>query len=148
MDTWEMSPDAFGRLTVSASDDPSLIDQHFEITSPRTTLGRKADNDIIFPKDSPVSRHHAVIEERNGGLFLSEVEEIDETGRAKRPTYGTFINENEVSGRSILLQNGDEIRLGKRVRLKFEASARVRLGDEKTTDGFMTSSDLTETQEI
>ena len=137
MDSWEMSSDALGMLTVSSSDDSSMLDQRFEITKRRTTLGRKADNDIIFPKDSPVSRHHATIEERSGGLFLSEVEEMDEKiGKPKRPTYGTFVNDNEVGGQEILLQNGDEIRLGKRVKLKFEASARIRAGDEKTYDGF------------
>jgi predicted component of type VI protein secretion system len=142
MDSWEMSPDALAMLTVIASDDPAMLGQRFEITQRRTTLGRKADNDIIFPKDSPVSRHHAVIEERGGGLFLREVEEMDEkTGRPKRPTYGTFVNETDVNGQEILLQHGDEIRLGKRVKLKFEASARLRAGDEKTYDGFTLSSD-------
>jgi VWFA-related protein len=137
MDSWEMSSDALGMLTVSSSDDSSMIDQRFEITKRRTTLGRKADNDIIFPKDSPVSRHHAMIEEKGGGLFLSEVEEMDEKiGKPKRPTFGTFVNDREVDGQEILLQNGDEVRLGKRVKLKFEASARIRAGDEKTYDGF------------
>ena len=149
MDSWEMNPDALGMLTVTASDDPSLLGQRFEITNRRTTLGRKADNDIIFPKDSPVSRHHAVIEEKNGGLFLSEVEETDEkTGAPKRPTYGTFINEKEVGAQSILLQNGDEVRLGKRVRLKYEAGTKTRLGDEKTFDDFAASGDTSETVEM
>ncbi len=137
MDAWEMSPDALAMLTVTASDDPAMIGQRFEITQRRVTLGRKADNDIIFPKDSPVSRHHAVIEERNGGLFLREVEETDEkTGALKRPTYGTFVDDREAAGGEVLLENGSEIRLGKRVRLKFEAGARLRAGDEQTVDGF------------
>ena len=149
MDSWEMNPDALGMLTVGASDDPSMLGQRFEITNRRTTLGRKADNDIIFPKDSPVSRHHALVEEKNGGLFLSEVEETDDkTGRPKRPTYGTFVNENEVGAQSILLQNGDEVRLGKRVKLKFEAGRLIRAGDEKTFDGFTASSDTMETREM
>lgn len=142
MDSFEMSPDALGRLTVTASDDPSMPGQRFEITNQRTTLGRKADNDIIFPKDSPVSRHHAMIEEKNGVLFLGEVQDVDEkTGAPKRPTYGTFVNENEVSGQSILLQNGDEIRLGKRVKLKFEVGEKLRLGEEKMFDAFDSSGD-------
>lgn len=142
MDSWEMSSDALGMLTVSSSDDSSMIDQRFEITKRRTTLGRKADNDIIFPKDSPVSRHHAMIEEKGGGLFLSEVEEMDEKiGKPKRPTFGTFVNDQEVDGQEVLLQNGDEIRLGKRVKLKFEASARIRAGDEKTYDGFTSTAE-------
>lgn len=148
MDSWEMSPDALGMLTVTASDDSTMIGQRFEITKRRTTLGRKADNDIIFPKDSPTSRHHALIEERGGGLFLSEVEETDEkTGQSKRPTFGTFVNDNDVNGQEILLQNGDEIGLGKRVKLKFEASARISAGDEKTYDGFTGADDTMDTRQ-
>ncbi|MBE7536714.1 MAG: VWA domain-containing protein [Anaerolineales bacterium] len=149
MDDWEMSSDALGMLTVSSSDDSSMLDQRFEITKRRTTLGRKADNDIIFPKDSPVSRHHVVIEERDGGLFLSEVEEMDEKiGKLKRPTFGTFVNDREVDGQEVLLQNGDEIRLGKRVKLKFEASAHTLAGDEKTHDGSTSSDDTMDTRQV
>lgn len=148
MDAFDMSPDAFGRLTVTASDDASMLGQHFEITSPRTTLGRKADNDVIFPKDTPVSRHHAVIEARSGDLLLSEVSDFDEkTGQPKRPTYGTFVNEREVGGRVVPLQDGDEIRLGKRVRLKFEMGANLRLGNETTVDGLDSPGDWEKTME-
>lgn len=144
MDAFEMSPDALGRLTVLASDDPDMIGRSFDILNSRTTLGRKADNDIIFLKDTPVSRHHAVIEERRGGLFLREAEETDEkTGLPKLPTYGTFVNESDIRGGETLLQNGDEIRLGKRVKLKFELGARLRAGEEPTMDGFG-DSDATE----
>lgn len=139
MDSWEMPSDAYGRLIVLASDDSAMINQHFDITHSRTALGRKADNDIIFPKDSPVSRHHAVIEERNGGLFLEEVEDD-----GKLPTYNTFVNERDVRGDAILLQSGDEIRLGKRVRLRFEAGTRIQSGDDVTHDGF--SEDTMDTQ--
>ena len=58
-----------------------------------------------------------------------------------------YVNETEVGAQEILLQNGDEIRLGKRVKLKFEASARIRAGDEKTFDGFTASGDTMETRE-
>lgn len=132
MDSFEVPSDALGRLRVTASDDMTMINQHFDITSRRTTLGRKADNDIIFPKDTPVSRHHAVIEERNGGLFLTELVDPDSN---KRPTYGTFVNDREVGSQSILLQSGDEIRLGKRVIMKFEAG-KSSTGNEQTFDGF------------
>lgn len=141
MDAWEMSPEALAMLTVTASDDPSMIGQRFELIHSRTTLGRKADNDIIFPKDSPVSRHHAVIEERGGGLFLSQVVEVDDAGKSKSPTYGTFVNESGIGDQQVLLQNSDEIRLGKRVKMKFELSARLRMGEEKTFDGFETIED-------
>jgi len=131
-----MPSDAYGRLTVLASDDESMVNQHFNIISERTTLGRKADNDIVFLKDSPVSRHHAMIEVRNGGLFLMEMTEQDEKVGEKPPTYGTFVNENKIGREGVALQNGDEIRLGKRVRLRFEAGEKIRLGDDVTMDSF------------
>jgi Ca-activated chloride channel family protein len=136
VDSWEMPSDAYGRLTVLASDDESMVNQHFDIISERTTLGRKADNDIVFLKDSPVSRHHAMIEVRNGGLFLMEMTEQDEKVGEKPPTYGTFVNENKIGREGVTLQNGDEIRLGKRVRLRFEAGEKIRLGDDVTMDSF------------
>jgi len=135
VDSWEISPDALGMLIVTGSDDATLIGQRFELTRSKTTLGRSADNDINFPKDSPVSRRHAVIEEKKGGLFLQQVEATDSSGQAKLPTYGTFINEIAMEEDPVLLQTGDEIRLGKRVRLKFEAGSRVSGGEELTYDG-------------
>lgn len=137
-DSWEPSPDALGMLTVIQSDDPAMVGQRFEVLKSPTTLGRSADNDINFPKDSPVSRHHATIEEKKGGLFLSQVGSVDSSGQTKLPTYGTFVNEIETGTDPVLLQSGDEIRLGKRVRLRFEASARISSSEEKTYDGLET----------
>ncbi len=137
VDSWEMPSDAYGRLTVLASDDESMVNQHFDLINEHTSLGRKADNDIVFLKDSPVSRHHAVIEERNGGLFLKETMDRDDSGKDKRPVYGTYVNDDKVGDEGVLLRNGDEIRLGKRVRLKFEAGERTQLGDEATYDSFI-----------
>jgi hypothetical protein len=142
IDTFEIPSDALGRLTVTGSDDKTMMSQHFDLINRRTTLGRKADNDIVFPEDKPVSRHHALIEERNGGLFLTEVEDVE---TSKRPVYGTFVNEREVGSESILLQNGDEIRLGKRLVLKFEAG-KTSSGDGITYDGL--SGDTMDTQTV
>jgi VWFA-related protein len=136
IDAWEISPDAFGMLSITGSDDASMIGHRFEIMKPLTTLGRSADNEIPFPKDSPVSRHHAQIEARGGGLWISEVESTDKSGNPKRPTYGTFINENPISTTSVLLKSGDEIRLGKRVRLRFEAGQKLMSGSSETMDSF------------
>jgi len=138
IDDWEISSDALGMLTVVASDDSTLIGQRFEITQATTTLGRRADNDINFPKDTPVSRQHAVIEEKKGGLSLGQVESTDKDGNPKWPKYGTFINELEMGADPYLLKTGDEIRLGKRVRLKFEAGQIASEGEEITYDGLET----------
>lgn len=114
------SENALAVLVVLQSDDAAMIHRRIEITKSTTTLGRKSDNEIAFIHDSPVSRHHAVIEERQGRLYLSEVLGLDEQGHPKRPAYGTFVNGTQVQ-EEVLLRDGDEIQLGKRVRLRFEA---------------------------
>jgi VWFA-related protein len=142
-DGWEPSADALGMLIVTASDDASMIGHRFEITKSQTTLGRSADNDINFPKDSPVSRHHAQLNERSGGIYLSEMRGADN----KAPTYGTFLNESQLGEDPVLLQTGDEIRLGKRVRLKFESAGRIAGAEGVTYDGLVTSDDDDRTRE-
>jgi len=146
IDDWEPSVNALGMLTVVNSDDPALIGQHFEITKSVTTLGRSADNDILFPKDSPVSRYHAKIDERGGGLFLSEVESTGKDGSLKTPTFGTFLNDEALTD-PILLESNDEIRIGKRVRLRFEAAGVTTKSEEMTYDGFMPEEDVEEDDE-
>ncbi len=133
LDAFTPSENALGVLVVLQSDDPSLIHQRFEISKTVTYLGRKAVNDIIFPADSTVSRQHAVIEERNRRLYLSEVITMDEHGRPKAPTYGTFVN-GEPLKETRLLRDGDEIQLGKRLRLRFEAVHPLPGEDDKTLD--------------
>lgn len=132
-DSFTPSSDALGVLVVLQSDDPAMVGQRFEITRHSTSLGRKADNDLIFAKDSPVSRHHATIDERGGGLFLSEVWATDD-GSAKRPAYGTFVNDLQIED-SVRLKNGDQIRLGKRLRLRFEGIGGESM-DDHTIDQF------------
>jgi pSer/pThr/pTyr-binding forkhead associated (FHA) protein len=97
-------------------------------------LGRKADNEVIFAKDSPVSRHHAVIEARAGQMFLAEILAEDEhTGQPKRPAYGTFVNGVQVQ-EQVRLKDGDEITLGKRLRMRFEALQIPSTGADRTLD--------------
>jgi len=62
-----------GMLRILASEDQSMAGQVFNITKPRTTIGRGADNDLVLPRDKAVSRHHAMIEATGSSLFLSEV---------------------------------------------------------------------------
>jgi VWFA-related protein len=147
-DGWEASPDALGLLIITASDDATMIGHRFEITKTLVTMGRSADNDVNFPKDSPVSRHHAQIAEKNGGLYFSEIQSADSSGVSKPPTYGTFLNDTEMGPDPVLLQSGDEIRLGKRVRLKFEAAGRVKDTDSVTYDGLLSQDDDDRTREM
>jgi VWFA-related protein len=141
LDSFTPSENALGMLVILQSDDPAMIGQQIEIAKPITNLGRKADNDIIFTKDTPVSRHHAVIEERGGNLFLSEVMAIED-GSPKRPAYGTFVNGTQIE-EPVLLHDGDEIRLGKRVRLRFEGLQHTSSDGERTLDQFDASDERT-----
>jgi VWFA-related protein len=146
-DGWEPGPDALGMLIITASDDATMIGHRFEITKGLVKLGRSADNDINFPKDNPVSRHHVQIVEKNGGLYVSEIQSVDSSGISKPPTYGTFLNESELGVDPVLLQSGDEIRLGKRVRLKFESAGRIKDTDSVTYDGLISQEDDDRTRE-
>jgi VWFA-related protein len=140
--------DVLGALTIEASDDSSLIGHRFEITTPLVTLGRSADNDINFPSDKPVSRHHAEIYQISGKLYLREVEMADASGMARPPKYGTFLNKSPMGPEPALLKTGDEIQLGKRVRLKFEAYQQASDEDASTYDDMTASADdMDRTQE-
>lgn len=131
----DSEPGVLGALTIQASDDSSLIDHRFEITASLATLGRSADNDINFPNDKAVSRHHAEIYLISGKLYLREVLTTDASGMAQPPKYGTFLNKTQMGSDPALLKTGDEIQLGKRVRLKFESFIRDENAEALTYDG-------------
>ncbi len=141
LDSFTPSEGALGVLVILQSDDPALNGQRFEIIKSVTTLGRKASNDIMFPKDSPVSRQHAVIEERDGQLYLSEVFSADDSGQPKRPSFGTYVNDQQIEA-SVMLRDGDEIRLGKRVRIRF-VNATPSSGDTERTMDQVSENDKT-----
>lgn len=147
VDSFEGGPEALGALTVEASDDPSMIGLRFEISTSLTTLGRSASNDINFPRDNPVSRHHAEIFEKNNKLWLREVETTDSSGASAPPKYGTFINDIPLGSNPAELKNGDEIRLGKRLRLRFETYARREEADAKTFDELTLDDDADRTMD-
>jgi protein phosphatase len=132
-----------GALVILQSDDKALLNQRIEIVNLVTRLGRKADNDIIFTDESPVSRQHAVIEARHGQLFLDEVVAAEgSTGQPARPVYGTFVNGKQVQG-PVLLRNGDEIRLGLRLRMRFETVPLSPDRQDKTLDRLAVGKDAT-----
>jgi VWFA-related protein len=145
--TPEPESDALGALTIEASDDSSLVGHRFEITASLITLGRSADNDINFPNDKPVSRHHAEIYQISDKLYLREVETVDSSGTAKPPKYGTFLNQTPMGTDPALLKTGDEIQLGKRVRLKFESYRRDMEAEALTYDDMTDADDFDRTQE-
>lgn len=134
------APEVLATLTVLHSDDPGMINQVLNITKPNTLIGRGAQNDLIFPKDTPVSRQHAIIEQKGYQFWVSEACSTDETGALKRPKFGTFLNETKLEEAPVLLKKGDVVRLGSRVRLKFETPLVESLDDDRTLDGL---SDMT-----
>jgi hypothetical protein len=132
LDQWEPGGDAFGFLTVLRSDERAKIGLHFELTQPCTTLGRSKDNNIHFPHDSSVSRHHAKIELDRDGAYLSEVISVD----GARPRFGTYVNQASAMSDPVLLKSGDVIRLGKRLQVKFQSLIHQASSDEKTYVAF------------
>lgn len=66
-----------------------------------TTIGRSSDNDIAFPGDSNVSRHHAEIEFYDSGFWISDL----------GSSNGTTLNGSPLK-ESVLLRKGDKIVLG------------------------------------
>ena len=123
----------YAYLTILHSDDELMIGQTIEISKSPIRLGRRATNDIIFAQDMPVSREHVVIENTPEGISLTEISTTGEDGERKRPRYGTFVNEEKVGVDSVFLDNEDEIRLGSRVRLKFETFAGRMMAEELLT---------------
>lgn len=119
-------------LVVLQSDDAGLMNSRFELKNAVTLLGRKSDCDIVFPNEKPVSRHHARIENVNGTFYISEVTSLEADGSRKRPVYGTFVNDQQIEG-YVRLRDGDRIRLGKRLVLRFDAPG-TSPDDERTID--------------
>jgi len=66
----------------------------------RITIGRHADNDIVLPGDMRVSRHHTVVENRDGEWILSDL----------RSRNGSLLNGQRVSEST--LRDGDRIKIG------------------------------------
>lgn len=128
-------------LTVVASDDPGMIGQVLNIQTFPVNLGRSATNDLVFPKDSPVSRQHAIIDLSGKSMLIREMISY-EGGSTKRPAYGTYVNENSIGDNGVILHSGDEIRLGTRLRLRFNTSSfngNEQSSDELTFDGFQSN---------
>lgn len=146
MDGFVLGENSLGALMVMQSDDPAMLGQRFEITDNSTRLGRAADNEILFPKDGPVSRHHAIIENQNGQLVLSEMVSTSADGTSKTPTFGTFINDQQIR-QPVVLRSGDLIRLGKRLVLKFECTNQNDEDDDARTMDQLTLDDNDKTMD-
>ena len=80
-------------------------DEAVPLTSERVTIGRSPDCDI-FLDDITVSRLHAVVVEREDGVWLQDQQSLN----------GTFVNRKRVE--EARLGDADEVRVG-RYRLTF-----------------------------
>ncbi len=79
----------------------------FELMLMQSTIGRSPDNDIPIP-DPEVSRRHAQIVRQEDGYAIVDL----------GSTNGTFVNEVRVATLTPL-QDGDQIRLGDAIDLRF-----------------------------
>jgi pSer/pThr/pTyr-binding forkhead associated (FHA) protein len=80
------------------------------LRSQHVRLGRRPECDLAIPEPG-VSRRHASLHWRVNGWYLLD----------HRSTNGTFLNGSRLDAPT-RLADGDEIRLGRRVRLRFERS--------------------------
>jgi hypothetical protein len=103
---------------VISSDDDRLVNKQISIKSVPFSMGRSKENELAFPKDYPVSRNHAVIDVQEGVFNICEVSYL-KNGELTLPAFGTFVNGIKVEQAPVLLNHGDEIRLGIRLRIRF-----------------------------
>ena len=75
--------------------------EHFIPQGERTTIGRSPECDI-FLDDVTVSRKHAVLAAREGGLYIEDEGSLN----------GTFLNRKRIDSPT-RLENGDELQVGK-----------------------------------
>jgi DNA-binding SARP family transcriptional activator len=73
----------------------------FIITTPRLTIGRDGENDVVLEGDVTVSRHHAEILRRENGWAV----------RDYGSSNGTFLGDERIEG-EYPLRDGDELRVG------------------------------------
>lgn len=82
---------------------PSQADlgRRYVLDRPVTSIGRGRDNDIVLPSDC-VSRRHARLEHRPGGLFAVDL----------ASTNGTYVNDSTKLAGEHRLSRGDQIKVG------------------------------------
>jgi VWFA-related protein len=143
IDGFMLPMQTFGKLSILASDDPKLIGKEFELSQIPTTIGRSINNDIALPVDSAVSRNHLEILPIGNDVIAREMTKVLKDGTKQPPTYGTYVNDRKIIDEATLA-TGDEIRLGPRTKLQFEAIhpfASENEPDELTLDELSLPSD-------
>ncbi len=72
------------------------------ISGARVSLGRAADNDLCYPDDAGLSRHHLVLEKVGSEWWVED----------RNSKNGTFLNDQRITGR-VRLRPGDRIRVSR-----------------------------------
>jgi hypothetical protein len=109
--TQTFTPEEVGELAgdpVEGLEGPALVvrsgggraGESFRPGGERTRIGRSPDCEI-FLDDVTVSRHHAVLVEREGTFFIEDQGSLN----------GTFVNRRRIDNQ--VLENGDELQIGK-----------------------------------
>jgi hypothetical protein len=105
-DNPELPPGVEATLTVTTGPE---INRSLNISKLRTVIGRKGADFAL--NDPEISRHHCVIEVREGFVNLKDLDS----------TNGTFLEEERV--RAAMLQDGSEFRVGSStIRLHFHSA--------------------------
>lgn len=92
----ESAPPEFPFLVVVQGEEEG---REIEITQDQVTMGRGADNDLVFP-DIACSRRHCILEKRNGDYVVTDL------GSGN----GTVVNGGRIQ--NVVLNDGDEIEIG------------------------------------
>jgi len=96
--------DVPARLIIKRGPNP---EQEYSLTSVEVTIGRSSTN-VVAIADPEVSRRHACIRWDDGSYTIEDW----------ASTNGTFVNDRRISDPTALY-NGDEIRLGETILLRF-----------------------------
>lgn len=78
---------------------PPFVNQRFDLRPGKTTIGRRADNNIVLADDSVSSLHAWIIEDKGQYRVMNILS-----------TNGSFVNDTRVT--EAPLQDGDRIRFG------------------------------------
>ena len=86
-----------------------------------TMIGRQSDNDVVVP-DVGVSRQHVRIVRTEEGYHLRDL----------GSTNGTYLNDTKIAHGTVLLRDGDQIRLGvSKIRLVFRHTDSITVTTER-----------------
>jgi hypothetical protein len=96
--------------------DGAVRDQQFAVDTGTFNIGAASDNNLVIDHDNYVSRHHAILSSRNGGLAIAD----------RHSKNGTFVNDNRLGDGPTALRVGDRIRIG-------HSSFEVAPGSKKST---------------